>query len=241
MAARPADGAVPGRSLPGHARPPRRGSDRLGLEAGELQHVLLLLRRDRGHRHAGRGRRVLVAGRALARRAAPALGPRSRGGVPPPARARSRDRAHPPAGPAAGLGADPRRRPRRHRGAAGRREAGLRVPGVRGDLVRQLEAPRHRRAHGPPDRADVLRGRRERAAPRGAGLAPDGGRRVRLRSAGERSIPTPRPGPSPAAVTAFLRAHGIDYIYADAAHPNTLAPDAEPVASSGGFELLRLP
>ena len=47
--------------------------------------------------------------------------------------------------------------------------------------------------------------------------------------------------PSPVAVTAFLRVHGIDYIYADAAHPNTLVPDAEPVASRAGFELLRLP
>ena len=96
-------------------------------------------------------------------------------------------------GQAAGLRADPRRRPRCHRGAAGGREAGLRVPGVRGDLVRQLEAPRHRRPHGSPDRADVLRGRRERAAPRGTGLAADGGRRVRLCSTSERSIPTLRP------------------------------------------------
>ena len=45
------------------------------------------------------GRRVLVVGRALARRAASALGSCRRGGVPPPARARSRDRAHSPAGP----------------------------------------------------------------------------------------------------------------------------------------------
>ena len=45
--------------------------------------------------------------------------------------------------------------------------------------------------------------------------------------------------PSPAAVAAFLRAHGIDYIYADAAHPNSLAPDAEPIASSARFELLQ--
>jgi hypothetical protein len=47
--------------------------------------------------------------------------------------------------------------------------------------------------------------------------------------------------PSPAEVTAFLEAHGIDYIYADADHPNTLVPDAVPVASSAGFEILRLP
>jgi hypothetical protein len=47
--------------------------------------------------------------------------------------------------------------------------------------------------------------------------------------------------PSAAAVTAFLKAHGIDYIYADADHPNTLVPDAVEVASSAGFEVLRLP
>jgi len=47
--------------------------------------------------------------------------------------------------------------------------------------------------------------------------------------------------PSPAAVTVFLEAHDIDYIYADADHPNTLVPEAVPVASSAGFEVLRLP
>jgi hypothetical protein len=47
--------------------------------------------------------------------------------------------------------------------------------------------------------------------------------------------------PSSDAVAAFLKAHGIDYIYADAAHPNTLVADAVPVTTSGAFELLRVP
>ena len=47
--------------------------------------------------------------------------------------------------------------------------------------------------------------------------------------------------PSPASVAAFLKANGIDYIYADAMHPNTLVPDAIPVATSGAVQVLRLP
>lgn len=47
--------------------------------------------------------------------------------------------------------------------------------------------------------------------------------------------------PSSPAVVVFLKAHGIDYIYADALHPNSLVPEAIPVASVAGFTLLRLP
>jgi len=47
--------------------------------------------------------------------------------------------------------------------------------------------------------------------------------------------------PSSAAVAAFLMANGIDYIYADAAHPDSLVADAVPIALSGDFQLLRLP
>ena len=47
--------------------------------------------------------------------------------------------------------------------------------------------------------------------------------------------------PSSAAVAAFLMANGIDYIYADAAHPDSLVADAGPIALSGDFQLLRLP
>ena len=47
--------------------------------------------------------------------------------------------------------------------------------------------------------------------------------------------------PSPASVVAFLKANGIDYIYVDALHPNTLVPDAIPIASSGDTLVLQLP
>ncbi len=47
--------------------------------------------------------------------------------------------------------------------------------------------------------------------------------------------------PSSAAVAAFLRAHGIEYIYADAGHPNTLVTGAIPVETVGRFELLQVP
>jgi hypothetical protein len=47
--------------------------------------------------------------------------------------------------------------------------------------------------------------------------------------------------PSSATVAAFLKDHGIHYIYADAKHPNSLVGDAEPIAASGDFEVLRVP
>ena len=47
--------------------------------------------------------------------------------------------------------------------------------------------------------------------------------------------------PSSQEVAEFLKAHDIDYIYADAIHPNSLVPDAVPVAAFSGFELLRVP
>jgi hypothetical protein len=47
--------------------------------------------------------------------------------------------------------------------------------------------------------------------------------------------------PSPASVTAFLKANGIDYIYVDRVHPNELVPDAIPIASSGDTQVLRIP
>ena len=42
-------------------------------------------------------------------------------------------------------------------------------------------------------------------------------------------------------VAAFLKANGIDYIYADAMHPNSLVPDAVPIATSGDTQVLRIP
>ena len=47
--------------------------------------------------------------------------------------------------------------------------------------------------------------------------------------------------PSPADVASFLRANGIDYIYADALHPNSLVPDAIPIATNGETRVLRIP
>jgi hypothetical protein len=47
--------------------------------------------------------------------------------------------------------------------------------------------------------------------------------------------------PSVEEVVAFLKAHAIDYIYADATHPNSLVPDAVPIAAEGAFQLLRVP
>ena len=47
--------------------------------------------------------------------------------------------------------------------------------------------------------------------------------------------------PSSAAVAAFLKDHGIDYIFADALHPNTLVANAVPMARVGAFQVLRIP
>jgi hypothetical protein len=46
--------------------------------------------------------------------------------------------------------------------------------------------------------------------------------------------------PSTADTQAWLRRHGIGYIYADALHPNTLVPDARVLVESGEFRLLAL-
>jgi hypothetical protein len=43
------------------------------------------------------------------------------------------------------------------------------------------------------------------------------------------------------AVSAFLKDHRIDYIYADAEHPNSLVPEALPIASIQGVEVLKIP
>ena len=53
--------------------------------------------------------------------------------------------------------------------------------------------------------------------------------------------PTSTAAPSPAAVAAFMKSNGIDYIYVDRAHPNTLVPEAIPVATDGETQVLRLP
>ena len=57
----------------------------------------------------------------------------------------------------------------------------------------------------------------------------------------EELYPTATSTPSTAEVRAFLAKYDIHYIYADPAHPNTLVPDAEPVAASGDVRVLRVP
>jgi hypothetical protein len=47
--------------------------------------------------------------------------------------------------------------------------------------------------------------------------------------------------PSSSAVTAFMKDHGISFIYADSLHPNSLVHDAIPIATSGNAMVLRLP
>ena len=47
--------------------------------------------------------------------------------------------------------------------------------------------------------------------------------------------------PSSTAILDFLDKYGIDYIYADARHPNTLVPDAVVIASSGDSQVLQVP
>jgi hypothetical protein len=47
--------------------------------------------------------------------------------------------------------------------------------------------------------------------------------------------------PSLADVASFLKQHGIEYIYADARHPNSLVSGAVSVARSGTAELFRIP
>jgi hypothetical protein len=47
--------------------------------------------------------------------------------------------------------------------------------------------------------------------------------------------------PTAASVAAFLKAHGIQYIYADALHPNSLVTDAIPISTSGDTQVLQIP
>jgi hypothetical protein len=53
--------------------------------------------------------------------------------------------------------------------------------------------------------------------------------------------PDPSARPSSASLTTFMKDNGIDYIYADARHPNTLVPAAIPIVTSGDVQVLRIP
>jgi hypothetical protein len=47
--------------------------------------------------------------------------------------------------------------------------------------------------------------------------------------------------PSASAVAAFLKQHGIHFIYADPFHPNTLVPDAPLLTAYGDWQVFRVP
>ena len=50
----------------------------------------------------------------------------------------------------------------------------------------------------------------------------------------------PATPPTVADIAAFLKGHGVGYIYADAQHPNLIAPDALPIASHGDVTIWRV-
>jgi hypothetical protein len=71
--------------------------------------------------------------------------------------------------------------------------------------------------------------------------SPDVPNRLFLRAPQHTLYPDSGAQPTPADIAAFLKANGIDYIYADAMHPNSLVPDAVPISASGDTQVLRLP
>lgn len=63
-----------------------------------------------------------------------------------------------------------------------------------------------------------------------------------FRTAPQRALyPTSASKPTRETVVSFLKANGIDYIYADGAHPNELDPSASIVSKVEDFQLLKLP
>jgi hypothetical protein len=65
--------------------------------------------------------------------------------------------------------------------------------------------------------------------------------RLFLRAPQNALYPDSTAQPSAASIASFLKTNGIDYIYADALHPNSLVPDAIPIATSGDTRVLRIP
>ena len=238
----PQGGSIEAGPVPRHGGDRRRRRARLGRPPRRLQHVPPVLRRDRRLRDAGRGRRGVEDLAALARNRGTANRDRARRAVRRATRSRRRLRHRPIAGlsgpgdhlpvPVAILARSedlppdaklayacrPRKKP-----PSGMRNAGPRRP--------------HRAAR----RADVLPGRDIRPDDRHADLA---GRRESAVPCGSAARALPdvasahRP---PADVASFLKANGIDYIYVDTVHPNSLVPDAVPVATSGETQVLRFP
>jgi hypothetical protein len=52
--------------------------------------------------------------------------------------------------------------------------------------------------------------------------------------------PTADARPAPEAIHRFMRSHGIEYVYTDPFHSDTLVADAVPIASADGVRLLRV-
>ena len=75
----------------------------------------------------------------------------------------------------------------------------------------------------------------------GAAISPDIPSPFFQRAPQRELYPTSGAVPSPESVASFLKAKGIDYIYADALHPNSLVPGAVQVATSGETQVLRVP
>ena len=122
-----------------------------------------------------------------------------------------------------------------------RRQAGLRLPAGRGGRLLGRAAPGPRRPHRAARRADVLRVGDVRRDDRDAELDRRRQPAVRCGHPQRALYPAWDSKPSPAAITTFLKANGIDYIYVDKVHPNTLVPDAVPVATDGETQVLRIP
>ena len=101
-------------------------------------------------------------------------------------------------------------------------------------------AARARRAHGPADRPDVLRGRLLRQLVGGQKSADN--ENPLFQWALQRALYLDANArPSSESVAAFLKANGIEYVYAETDDPNALVPDAVPVITSGPVQVLRLP
>jgi hypothetical protein len=63
-----------------------------------------------------------------------------------------------------------------------------------------------------------------------------------FRAAPQRTLyPDATTHPSSSTVASFLKDHGIEYIYADAIHPNTVVDYAVPIGTSGETQVLRIP
>jgi hypothetical protein len=75
----------------------------------------------------------------------------------------------------------------------------------------------------------------------GANRSPDVISPLFLAAPQRQIYPDAHAAPSSGTIAEFLRQHGINYIYVDRKHPNTLVPGANTVVSSGSTSVLALP